>query len=159
MQYKINKLIEEIRSKEVELTTKRYPEEMEFAVQNAVNFKRYGHYEEATDIYIELIYQYPSTAFIMFLYKVVAPAGYLKEAAELLNVSSNAYEQSPSILASQYSIQSNMDVHRDKLLKAIKYKDRLLSYLRSIAGNPNYYFVRDFEVMKRELVDYYNLSI
>ena len=153
----INELLDKIRGKDIELITKQYPEKMETRVQTAVNYKRAGKYEESVNIYIELINEYPSTAFIMFLYKVIASAGYLKESAELLNVSSNAYDKSPSVLTREFNLPSNMDVHRDKLLDAIKTKNKLLDYLKSISGNPNYEFSRNYETMKKELVERFNL--
>jgi hypothetical protein len=157
MQAIITELIRKIRIKDLELTTKKYPVEMEYRVQNAIGYKRNEQYEKAVSIYIELINEYPSTAFIMFLYKVVAPAGFLKEAAELLNLSSNAYEQSPSKLTSQFGIQSNMDFHRDKLLESIKSRKQLLTYLSSISGNPNYKFARDYDIMTNEIKTFFNL--
>nr|WIF88298.1 hypothetical protein QOL21_07540 [Acholeplasma laidlawii] len=81
----------------------------------------------------------------------------MKEAAELLNVSSNAYEQSPSILTSQFGIQSNMDVHRDKLLESIISKKQFLTYLSSISGNPNYKFTRDYDIMTNKIKTFFNL--
>lgn len=153
----INELLDKIRGKDIELITKQYPEKMVTRVQTAVNYKRAGKYEESVNIYIELINEYPSTAFIMFLYKVIASAGYLKEALELLNVSSNAYDKSPSILTKSFGISSNMDVHRDKMLDAINSKSLLLGYLTSISGNPRYKFTRDYETMKEEVVKRFNL--
>lgn len=153
----INELLDKIRGKDIELITKQYPIEMESRVQTAVNYKRTGKYEESVDIYIDLINEYPSTGFIMFLYKVIASAGYLKEALELLNVSSNAYDKSPSILTTSFGISSNMDVHRDRFLNAIKSKNLLVDYLMSISGNPRYKLTRDYYTMKEEVVKRFNL--
>jgi hypothetical protein len=76
---KLSAFINELSS--YRLTTERYPASMHAMIDEAVELKRNGQYEESIDIYIELTRDSRTlySGILMYLYKVVASAGYLAE--------------------------------------------------------------------------------
>jgi hypothetical protein len=136
-------------------TSNAYPPQWEAKIQDAVNLKRHGKYIEAIEIYINLLSESHKlySGILMFMYKVVAPSGYIFSALQLLNKGKSIYDKSPDQLALMLGLESNFDVHYKKLLFALRNESELREYLSSISGNSNYQLLRSYKDIVKELVD------
>lgn len=142
------------------LTADRYPTSMHVLIDKAVELKRSGDYRKSADIYIKLTRDSKTvySGIIMYLYKVVASAGYLAEALRLLETGKLIYDYDPSPSHSIAGIPSNFDVHIHQLLSACQSEPKLQVYLKSISGNPRFEIEREYEQMLEELVDYMEVA-
>jgi|LSQX01.1.fsa_nt_gb hypothetical protein len=154
MGQKLSRFISELSN--YRFTTERYPASMHAMIDEAVALKRIGLYEKSADIYIGLTKASRTvySGIIMYLYKVVASAGYLAEGLFLLELGKDMYDSDPSPLHIAAGIPSNFDVHIHKLLTACRSESGLFTYLQSISGNPRFILERDYLQMLEELADY-----
>lgn len=151
---KLSAFINELSS--YRLTTERYPASMHAMIDEAVELKRNGQYEESIDIYIELTRDSRTlySGILMYLYKVVASAGYLAEGLCLLEIGKDLYDSDPSPVHVMAGIPSNFHVHLHQLFSACRSESDLYSYLQSISGNASFTLERDYLQMLDDLYNY-----
>ena len=135
-------------------TTKTFSVDVARAIDEAVIFKRKGMYQKALEIYLRIIKteQVAHTGVLNGLFKVLACAGYMKQAKKILHIGNIAIKYDNKI-SNPFNLPNNFEDHYNKLDAAIKNEQILLLYLKSISGNQNYKMPKKYKDM---VSDYMN---
>lgn len=135
------------KSSSYKKTSENYPMILEERIQRAVMLKRQGRYKKAIKVYMDIFNEYKTiySALILYLYKVVAPAGYISTGEKLLELGLSIYKYSTT-----YSYVNGFSDHLLRLKESSNSEFSLKSYLQSISGNPNYSMPFDFHTMLKQ---------
>lgn len=133
------------------ITTNNYPPDVEYKIQEAVQLKRSAKYEQALQIYLNIFSNQGivQTGVLNGLFKVIAAAGYCREARELLEIGNRAMHNSTTIY-NPFGLPNNFEDHLRKMDQAIRNKEALETYLKSISGNPYYSLPRNYNEILSE---------
>ena len=135
-------------------TTKNYSTNVAMEIDKAVDYKRRGLYQESLEVYLKIIATEKTahTGVLNGLFKVVACAGYLKQTKIILQMGDRAMKNSNTVY-NPFGLPNNFEEHYQRLKDAVVSEEDLYLYLKSISGNPNYKFPREYIDM---YIDYIN---
>lgn len=126
-------------------TTRNYSANVAMEIDKAVDYKRRGLYKESLEIYLKIIAteKIAYTGVLNGLFKVVACAGYLKQTKIILQTGDRAIKNSNSVY-NPFGLPNNFEEHYQRLKDAVVNEEGLYLYLKSISGNANYKFPREY---------------
>lgn len=134
-----------------------YPDRLEDSIQLAIDYKTKGKYLKAVKEYLEIFKRENSIygAILIFLYKVLACAGLITEAINIIKLGEKIYIESgakdtvPEVI--RKTIPSAYESHYNRLIEAFDNESTLYNYLKSISGNNNYIFNIPYNLMLEDL--------
>jgi hypothetical protein len=149
---KVVRIISLIKNSTV--TLNQYPTSLESTIQKAIELKRLSNYSDSLDIYFEIIsnQKIVHTGVLNGLWKVIASAGYCREATQILKIGKIAMK-GPEMALNTFGLPNTFEDHLERINNAIKDRLDLISYLRDISGNSNYILPRDYSDIVN---DYYS---
>lgn len=133
---------------QMKLTTGPYPNRISEMVLIGIDYINSGKYDAAIVSFMALLYVFPSTTIVFYLYKALALAGYLRDAIMLINA------------AAMYCKNSQENGMNEEFSKFISHRNKLLaepgpvdlrSYLCMFTNFHPYLLTRDYQRLRSEI--------